>query len=80
MHNCIDFESLVALLKCVPLHPNQNWSKYAFWSLCFCTDNQVPPEEVLRTLDGQIQRPHTRLVSFSLEPFAGPYVRTVAWM
>ena len=41
MHNYIGSENLVALLKYVPLHPNQNWSKYAFWSLCFCADNQV---------------------------------------
>ena len=37
MRNYIGLENLVALLKCVHLHPNQNWSKYAFWSLC-CTN------------------------------------------
>lgn len=55
MRNYIGSENLVALLKYVPLHPNQNWSKYAFWSLCFCADNQVPSEEVLRTIVGQVR-------------------------
>lgn len=47
MRNYIGLENLVALLKCVSLFPNQNWNKYAFWSLCFCANNQVPPEEIL---------------------------------
>lgn len=53
MRNYIGPENLVALLKRVPLHPNQNWSIYAFWSLCFRSDNQVPFEDVLRTSEGQ---------------------------
>ena len=76
MHNIISFENLVALLKCVPLQPNQFWYIYAFRTVRFQSYSQLPSKEVFRTPCGQVQRQDKELDSFSLEPASRPYVRT----
>lgn len=42
MHNVLAFRYFVRVLKCVPLHPLQNRSRYAYWKVRFCTDSSVP--------------------------------------
>ena len=34
MHNVFELENPVRVLKCLPLYPIQNWSKYAYWKFC----------------------------------------------
>ncbi len=48
MHNIISRKNLVALLKCVPLHPNQIWDIYAYWTVRFHSNSQLPSKEVFR--------------------------------
>ena len=45
MHYIISFENFVTLLKCVPLQPNQIWYLYAFWTVRFHSDCQLPAKE-----------------------------------
>ncbi len=45
MHNVLSFRYPVLMLKCVPLHPVLNRSRYAYWEVSFCTDSPVSPTE-----------------------------------
>jgi len=56
MHNIISLKNLLALLKCVPLHPNQIWDIYAYQTVRFRSNNQFPSKEVFRTPCGQVRR------------------------
>ena len=69
MRNILSFENLVALLKCVPLYPNQIWYIYAFRTVRFHTDSQLPAKEVFRTPCGQVLRQDQELDSKSAKHF-----------
>lgn len=75
MHNVLAFRYPVRVLKCVPLHPIQNRSRYAYWKVRFCTENPVSPSEAFQTNPHQVRRQDQRMVVFSLEPYAGSDVR-----
>lgn len=57
MRNILSFENLVALLKCVPLYPNQIWYIYAFRTVRFHTDSQLftPSEDEEEPDDGLLE-------------------------
>ena len=74
MHNIISSENLVALLKCLPLCPNQIWDRYAHRTVRFHSNRQFPAKEVFRTPRGQVWRQDQELDSVSLEPAARTYV------
>lgn len=76
MRNIISSENLVALLKCVLLHLNQIWDKYASRTVRFRSNSQFPSKEVFRTPCGQVQRLEHGFDSVSLEPTSPFYVRT----
>ena len=47
MHNVLAQRYLVRVLKCLPLHPILNRSRYAYWDIRFCTDSTIPPSETV---------------------------------
>lgn len=49
MVNKKDSENLVALLKYLPLHPNQFWAKYAHRKVRVYADCQLSAKEIFRT-------------------------------
>jgi len=75
MHNVLVILYPVRVLKCLPLHPIQNRSRYAYRDIRFCTDSTVPPSEAVQADTRQVQRQDQGLVDVSLEPFAGSDVR-----
>ena len=76
MHNVLALRYPVRVLKCLPLHPILNRSRYAYRDIRFCTDSTVPPSEAVQAYCRQVQRQDQRLVDVSLEPFAGSDVRS----
>jgi hypothetical protein len=46
MYNIISCKNLVALLKCVPLRPNQIWDIYAYRTVRFRSNSQFSSKEV----------------------------------
>lgn len=72
MHKKIDLQILIELLKCIPLHSNQIWRKYAYWKIRFQSSRTLPTEALFRTLYGQVQRPDKELDSFSQKQAAFP--------
>lgn len=44
MHKCLACKIAVALLKCLPLHPNAKQSIYEFGAIYFCADNTLSSE------------------------------------
>ena len=76
MHNVLAQRYPVRVLKCLPLHPIQNRSRYAYRDIRFCTDRTVPPSEAVQANTRQVQRQDQGLVDVSLEPFAGSDVRS----
>ena len=56
MHNILALRYPVRVLKCLPLHPIQNRSRYAYRDIRFCTDSTVPPSEAVQANTRQVQR------------------------
>lgn len=75
MHNVLGLLYPVRVLKCLPLHPIQNRSRYAYRDIRFCTDSTVPPSEAVQADTRQVQRQDQGVVDVSLEPFADSDVR-----
>ena len=76
MHNILALRHPVRVLKCLPLHPIQNLSRYAYRYIRFCTDSTVPSSEAVQANTRQVQRQNHWLVDVSLESFAGSDVRS----
>ena len=76
MHNVLAQRYPVRVLKCLPLYPIQNRSRYAYWDIRFCTDSTNSPSEAVQAYTRQVQRQDQGLVDVSLEPFAGSDVRS----
>lgn len=77
MHNVLVLRYHVRVLKCLPLHPILNRSKYTYKDIRFCTYSTVPPSEAVQSDTRKVQRHDQRLGDVSLEPFAGSDVRSV---
>ena len=69
MHNVLALRYPVRVLKCLPLLPIQNRSRYAYRDIRFCTDSTVPPSEAVQANTRQVQRQDQGLVDVSVLMF-----------
>ena len=70
MHNVLAQRYPVRVLKCLPLYPIQNRSRYAYWDIRFCTDSTNPPSEAVQAYTRQVQRQDQGLVDGSVSLWA----------
>jgi len=70
MHNIISRKNLVALLKCVPLCPNQIWDIYAYRTVRFHSNSQLSSKEIFRAPCGQVQRQDSTTIDLCMSLFS----------